>query len=369
MKTLFMPIIYGKTPFSSEKDLKAKLKGYWSAAVIDELVKVSFAFWTRKCNKIDNLMGLVQAVSSITTQLGYNIVYGNNSYKTIQNYCEKKDEVITVYYNRTIKKRSRVTIKVKTNIRDVNKSMRATFANFIHQRDALMVMHVVEHIRDIEQTEKIHIPIYTIHDNFLTTVEHATKMPSLYREALSRFGDPLFLIKKFIYQNLIERAVNLGLTEDAFSSDPDKPNDRRVFYISRALYEDDALASVHKGIESFETLLQNFHWMNPKDTERLQFQAQRNNTTLQEEIVLAMIKNPFMLYIPPFTANILKFSIARCMNLPPESKEIKKKVRKIMHCYDAYTKLIALKRNNGEWAEYVTRLLRNENKHDYCIHH
>jgi uncharacterized protein (UPF0254 family) len=116
MKTLFMPIIYGKTPFSSEKDLKAKLKGYWSAAVIDELVKVSFAFWTRKCNKIDNLMGLVQAVSSITTQLGYNIVYGNNSYKMIQNYCEKKDEVITVYYNRTIKKRSRVTIKVKTNI-------------------------------------------------------------------------------------------------------------------------------------------------------------------------------------------------------------------------------------------------------------
>jgi hypothetical protein len=79
--------------------------------------------------------------------------------------------------------------------------------------------------------------------------------------------------------------------------------------------------------------------MNPKDTERLQFQAQRNNTTLQEEIVLAMIKNPFMLYIPPFTANILKFSITRCMNLPPESKEIKKKVRKIMHCYDAYTKL------------------------------
>jgi hypothetical protein len=62
------------------------------------------------------------------------------------------------------------------------------------------------------------------------------------------FGDPLFLFKKFIYQNLIERAGNLGLTEDAFSSDPDKPNDRRVFYISRALYEDDALASVHKGI-------------------------------------------------------------------------------------------------------------------------
>jgi DNA-directed RNA polymerase len=181
IKQIYMPLIYGKTTNSIFHDITAKMTERWDKLTILPIVDVCHKFWTSHYNEINNLMELIQMVSWYTSKVGNNVIYGNNYYKTIQNYCRKKDETLTVYYNTSRKNKSRVALKEKTDIKDHPKSKISTFANFIHQRDALLVMRVIDYIRDEERHNSIHIPIYTIHDNFLTTIERVDKLPAYYR--------------------------------------------------------------------------------------------------------------------------------------------------------------------------------------------
>lgn len=48
-------------------------------------------------------------------------------------------------------------------------------------------------------------PVYTVHDNFITTAPYARKIPHIY---ISVFKNPLEIIKKFIYLNLIEPTLS-----------------------------------------------------------------------------------------------------------------------------------------------------------------
>lgn len=56
----------------------------------------------------------------------------------------------------------------------------------------------------------VNIPIYTVHDNFITTPKFAKFMPYFYRQALLEMGHPLVFINKFVYDNIIAHALELG---------------------------------------------------------------------------------------------------------------------------------------------------------------
>lgn len=77
------------------------------------------------------------------------------------------------------------------------KSRRATFASFIHQIDATIACHV------IGQCNASGVPIYTVHYNFFTNALHASTMPKYYINAFFSLRDPLYLINRLIYDNVI----------------------------------------------------------------------------------------------------------------------------------------------------------------------
>lgn len=56
----------------------------------------------------------------------------------------------------------------------------------------------------IEEMHKINGPIYTVHDNFITTPDFADRIPGIYTNAFKSLGPPLVIINNFIYRNLIK---------------------------------------------------------------------------------------------------------------------------------------------------------------------
>lgn len=79
------------------------------------------------------------------------------------------------------------------------KSKKATFANLIHQKDATIASLL------IKNCDSLNIPIYTVHDNFLTTATHAYQIPALYARAfVEGLPGPLFIVNKMLYENIIK---------------------------------------------------------------------------------------------------------------------------------------------------------------------
>ncbi|KAL8149792.1 hypothetical protein AgCh_006705 [Apium graveolens] len=64
--------------------------------------------------------------------------------------------------------------------------MSSTFVNFIHQKDARLAMSVVNFLLSDSST-----PIYTVHDNFLSTADCSSILPLFYTYAYKEMGPPL----------------------------------------------------------------------------------------------------------------------------------------------------------------------------------
>lgn len=99
-------------------------------------------------------------------------------------------------YNRLNLKRSKVILQVPTVERDTRKTLVATCVNFIHQKDAFIAMKVVE------QLVKKKAPVYTVHDNLITTVVSAALVPEIYVKVFMEMGAPLRIINEFVSLNL-----------------------------------------------------------------------------------------------------------------------------------------------------------------------
>lgn len=107
-------------------------------------------------------------------------------------------------YNRSLKRRHRVTLRVATPKRDSRKTQTATCANFIHQKDAIIAMNVVQRLKFSQNNNINDTPVYTVHDNFITTAQYANKIPKIYTDVIMNLGPPLRVINFFIYINLIQ---------------------------------------------------------------------------------------------------------------------------------------------------------------------
>lgn len=153
-----MPIVYGKSLFSIIGDIDKEIDLFIKRNESTKIANYLVSFWIHRFPDIHNLMKLVNEVGWITSFMNRPVCYTNSFITTSQDYMKSKYIHVWVYNKKTSH-----FINVPTTYRDRAKSMRATFANFIHQLDASIANFV------ILSASRQNIPIYSVHDNFITT--------------------------------------------------------------------------------------------------------------------------------------------------------------------------------------------------------
>ena len=68
-------------------------------------------------------------------------------------------------------------------------------------------MSVVDGMRLLEDA-----PIYTVHENFITTAEYSYIIPKIFYGVFRNMGPPLSIINEFIYMNVFEHSSNEPFT-------------------------------------------------------------------------------------------------------------------------------------------------------------
>lgn len=210
LKSLFMPLIYGKTLISMDNDIRVTYGQLLSRKDSFNLAKLSYEFWNYKYPDIVNLMKLITIISWFCSVKDRAVVYRIPYLTTIQDYMSFDKEVIMVYEKHSRKKR-RVTLLVPTTKRDRRKTQASSCVNFIHQKDAYIAMKVIESLL------RERAPIYTVHDNFITTPPYVRIVPDIYTKVFINMGHPLKIINELIRINLIDPYYHID--KDPMSSD------------------------------------------------------------------------------------------------------------------------------------------------------
>ena len=213
VKGIFMPLIYGKTLMSTARDLKDNLTHYITYKESFEVASVCFKFWRMKYPGIPCLIRLIRNIGWVAAASDNPVFYKIPFYTTVQDYM--KMEAINIWvYDQYHKKRRRVTLRVSSSKRDRRKTEISTFVNFIHQKDAQIAMNVVKKMLEANA------PIYTVHDNFITTAQYCYDIPRIYSNIICDMGPPLKIINEFIYMNVMKPITKrdpTGLTENVIT--------------------------------------------------------------------------------------------------------------------------------------------------------
>ena len=213
VKGIFMPIIYGKTLMSIASDLKDNLSHFITHKECFDVASVCLKFWRTKYQGLECLIRLIRHIGWIASARDTPVFYRVPSFTTVQDYM-KMDPINIWFYDGLHKKRRRVTLRVSSSKRDRRKTEISTFVNFIHQMDARIAMSVVEEMLFLAEA-----PIYTVHDNFITTAQYSDLIPMIYSRVIRDMGHPLSILNEFIYMNVIKPIVkrdSLELTKDDF---------------------------------------------------------------------------------------------------------------------------------------------------------
>jgi sulfatase maturation enzyme AslB (radical SAM superfamily) len=201
VKGIFMPIIYGKTLMSTACDLNEHFSHFITKKECFDVASVCFKLWRTKYQRMENLIRFIRHIGWIASARDCPVLYKVPYFTTVQDYMVMEATNIWVF-DRLHKKRRRVTLRVPSSKRDRRKTEISTFVNFIHQKDAHIAMCVVEEMLELGA------PIYTVHDNFITTAQYSHFIPLIYSNVICNMGPPLLIINEFIYYNVIKHILN-----------------------------------------------------------------------------------------------------------------------------------------------------------------
>lgn len=201
VKRLFMPLIYGKTVITMASDIREVYGSLLSIKDYYHIAQLCHEFWRKKYPDIANFMKLINLIGWFCSVLEKPVLYSIPYFTTVQDYRRSNKADIWVY-DRVCKKRRRVTLRVPTLDRDKRKTQVSTCVNFIHQKDAFIAMKVVEQF-----TFKMKAPVYTVHENFITTSVYAAGVPKIHTKVFMDMGPPLRIINEFIKENLIRPTI------------------------------------------------------------------------------------------------------------------------------------------------------------------
>ncbi|KAK7326258.1 hypothetical protein VNO80_33073 [Phaseolus coccineus] len=154
VKSIFMPLIYGKTIISTIDDIKKSLLHYLTQKECVEIAKLCFEFWKSKYDQMNNLIVLIRSIGYFVAYINRGVIYSNPYYVTIQDYM-KMDKIKIWIYDKNQKKRRQVTLKMASSKRDCRKTEISTFVNFIHQKDAQIAMSVIQNMNQDKKDTKV----------------------------------------------------------------------------------------------------------------------------------------------------------------------------------------------------------------------
>ncbi|KAL4553913.1 hypothetical protein LXL04_040018 [Taraxacum kok-saghyz] len=209
VKSIFMPIIYGKTVMTTALDIRENLSRFLTTKECFVVAKLCFEFWRERFHNMECLIRLIRSIGWLTSSSGRPVRYEVENFQTIQDYM-KMDAINIWVYEKLHKKRRQVTLRVASDKRDSRKTEISSFVNFIHQKDAHIAMKVVERMLSYNA------PIYTVHDNFISTSYHSKKLASIYSSALKKISDSL--IEEVIPRDRLTSYLKENIPEDIRTS-------------------------------------------------------------------------------------------------------------------------------------------------------
>lgn len=203
VKKIYMPIIYGKTVNSTTKDLIECLSHDILPKECSKLAALCFQFWKNQYSYMEAFIQLISLVGRVCSTLERPVLYCAEYFSTSQDYYKMEKHSVRVF-NSNSKKAHNVTLSFPSNVRDKRKSRTSTFVNFIHQKDAQIAMSMAF------KADILSIPLYTVHDNFITNTYNCNNLATRYLDVIKDMGPPLKIINRFLYINLIEPAIVNG---------------------------------------------------------------------------------------------------------------------------------------------------------------
>lgn len=224
VKGIFMPKIYGKTLMSTAEDLKDILSQYITNKECYVVASACFKFWK---DYYPGMECLIRNIGWIASAVDRPVLYNVPYFTTVQDYMIM-DAINIWVYDTLSKKRRKVTLRVASSKRDRRKTEISTFVNFIHQKDAYIAMNVVE-----EVAISLGLPLYTVHDNFISTPFTSKLIATNSRNAIRNMGPPLSIINKFIYMNVRKRSPT-GVSSPIFLNHV-IPNDYLRFILNETI--------------------------------------------------------------------------------------------------------------------------------------
>ena len=204
VKQIYMPIIYGKTANSTTKDLIVSLCQDLLPKECTILSVLCFKFWQEKYSFMYSFIQLISLVGRVCSYLDRPVLYSTEYFSTSQDYKKMEKHSVRVF-NSYLKKAHNVTLSFPSKERDKRKSGVSTFVNFIHQKDAQIAMSIAFY------ANSYNIPLYTVHDNFITNIHYCKYISKIYLHVIKEMGPPLKIINRFIYKNIMEPAIAKGL--------------------------------------------------------------------------------------------------------------------------------------------------------------
>jgi len=120
-KSVFMPLVYGKTEYSAKTDVFKALDRTLTKSDANKLTKAMYQFWDIKFPAIKILMSLVNTVGWLRGFLQKPVWYHGELLTTIQDYMVN-ETVTTAIYNNTLQKIHNISINHPTTKRDPSKS-------------------------------------------------------------------------------------------------------------------------------------------------------------------------------------------------------------------------------------------------------
>jgi len=119
IKKIYMPLVYGKSLMSSANDIKADLYAILKRNEHMTVAAAFYRFWEYKYPLLKNLMNLINLAGWFAAFLNKPVSYHTNYFQTIQETM-LKDSVIVWVYDRTLKKRRKISISMPSTKKEAS---------------------------------------------------------------------------------------------------------------------------------------------------------------------------------------------------------------------------------------------------------
>lgn len=231
LKCAYMPMLYGKTMFALEEDIKSNdfLKNRVWSSEAHQIAKIFHDFGKIFFREQYLFMNFCQSLATLCVALDQSVYLDNKLLHIVQDYREYDIKKLTVYSNDK-KGNKRISLNTRTEKRSSKKAKAGITANLVHSLDALVAQKVINKFF----TRFPDAPLYTIHDCFITTPLYADYLPKIYIESLLELGSPVKLMNDYVINNLFRNFKSCKLEQQshrAFTCEELKENFDLVYNI------------------------------------------------------------------------------------------------------------------------------------------